>query len=157
MLESSAFSNGYYHLHLAYPVQAGTYLCRVPGQYLTSSCLHGDHDLAGQASVTVDGVQAKVIVMEAELRAVKVKTQQLKQELDLVSSINREASADRALVYRQKESSQYRTFNTTSHTQKRERKYLVYKSRILNHPWLLINIFKRRGGGGGGGGRFWVR
>ena len=84
-MTSSTYTNGYFNLPLATNLQGGTYVCRVPQQYLSSACLHGNSS-ADQASVKVDSGEVRMMVVVAELGELRDRNQQLQQQLDSVNS-----------------------------------------------------------------------
>ena len=83
ILPSSTYADGDFHLHLPTPQQGGTYLCRVPQQFLTSACLH-DNQTAGQASTQLDRGEVRLMLTEARLRGLEEDKLQLQQQLQSV-------------------------------------------------------------------------
>jgi len=86
ILASTNYKDGYFHFHLANPIEDGSYTCRVPQQHVASACLHGNHNATGQASVVVDRMEARMTLMEAEVRSLRHDKLQLEQQVTVLQN-----------------------------------------------------------------------
>jgi hypothetical protein len=68
---STDFSDGYFHLLLANPIKGGNYICRIPAQHTHDACLHGGSGHQGEATVSVDMVEARFALLERENRELR--------------------------------------------------------------------------------------
>ena len=80
-MPTNTYTKGYFNLYLPANLQRGTYVCRIPQQYLSSACAHGNSS-AGQASVKLDSGEVRMMVVVAELGELRDRNQQLQQQLD---------------------------------------------------------------------------
>lgn len=78
--QSSAYSSGRYQLRLFSPVASGTYSCDIPAVESSRSCVN--HEVNG--SIRVDGLEARVALLEANQEALRQQNAQLLQQLQTV-------------------------------------------------------------------------
>jgi hypothetical protein len=75
------YKDGFYDLHLPGPVEGGVYTCRIPRQHLQALGIHGSRSSSGQASIVVNQAEAWMMLMEADVRALRQSKRQLQEEL----------------------------------------------------------------------------
>ena len=70
-MSSSQYKDGQFLLLLDNPVAGGAYTCTVPQTSAPYVCPHGNSTHSGNATVTVEKVEARLAVLEAENKRLK--------------------------------------------------------------------------------------
>ena len=97
-MSSSQYKDGQFLLLLDNPVTGGSYTCNVSQTHAASGCPHGSSAHPGDASITVDKVDARLSVLEAENEKLKERLAQRDQDYDrlmagLQSLVNQTSSS----------------------------------------------------------------
>ncbi|KAK7116313.1 uncharacterized protein [Littorina saxatilis] len=75
----SRYKNGHFTLRLSAPVEGGNYTCRIPTNSCDAHCLQENGDLR-QASLHVDDVEARLMLLEAQQAALEQDHDVIKDE-----------------------------------------------------------------------------
>ena len=81
VLPSTQYSNGQFLLLLDNPVTAGSYTCKVPQAFASSACIHGNNEQAGEATISIDSTESRLLELEAQQRALLAENMELKERL----------------------------------------------------------------------------
>ena len=81
MLPSSEYKEGQFLLMLDNPVTGGSYTCKIPQASASSACLHGNNTQAGEATVTIDQTETRLLALEARQGVLMTENNQLKDRL----------------------------------------------------------------------------
>ena len=81
-MSSSQYKDGQFLLLLDNPVTGGSYTCNVSQTHAASGCPHGSSAYSGDASVTVDKIEARLSLLEAENEKLKERLAQRDQDYD---------------------------------------------------------------------------
>ncbi|KAK7479035.1 hypothetical protein BaRGS_00029705, partial [Batillaria attramentaria] len=81
-LSSSGSDSGYFSLLVPNPVKGGNYTCRIPSGSPAASCLPSNNTLLQEASMFVDGLEARLRVIEAQQTTLQTENNRLRQELE---------------------------------------------------------------------------
>ena len=81
VLPSTQYSNGQFLLLLDNPVTAGSYTCKVPQAFASSACIHGNNEQAGEATISIDSTESRLLALEAQQRALLAENMELKERL----------------------------------------------------------------------------
>lgn len=82
--QSSEYNSGFYQLHLFSPVADGTYSCQIPVLESSKSCVNGNVN----GSVRVNGMEARVALLEANQEALMRQNAQLLDQLRQLQASN---------------------------------------------------------------------
>jgi len=80
-LASSDFQDNHFNLRLTNPVQGGNYTCRIPSQQVASTCLNGNGEHKGEATLHVDKMDARFTLLEKENEELKTSNTLLQHRL----------------------------------------------------------------------------
>ena len=82
VLPSTQYSNGQFLLLLLDNlVTAGSYTCKVPQAFASSACIHGNNEQAGEATISIDSTESRLLELEAQQRALLAENMELKERL----------------------------------------------------------------------------
>ena len=81
LLPSTQYSNGQFLLLLDNPVTAGSYTCKVPQAFASSACIHSNNEQAGEATVSIDSTEGRLLALEVQQRALLAENMELKERL----------------------------------------------------------------------------
>ena len=123
-MSSSQYKDGQFLLLLDNPVTGGSYTCNVSQTHASSGCPHGSGAYSGDASVTVDKVEARLSLLEAENEKLKERLAQRGQDYD------RQMARLQNLVNQTSSSVDQLSRNISSFKQE------VYELGVLLHHWL---------------------
>ena len=75
---SSSYGDGQYHWLVPNPVEEGSYTCLIPSRYVHVLCLPPGTSQGPEATLAVDELKVRVMLMEADNVQLKADNQQLK-------------------------------------------------------------------------------
>lgn len=85
-MASSSYADGVFTLLLPNPASGGCYTCRVPPDSPATACLGSDSPLRAAQSVSVDKVEARLTLLEAENKLLKEENANLTNFVTLSSA-----------------------------------------------------------------------
>ena len=60
---------------------AGSYTCKVPQAFASSACIHNNNEQAGEATISIDSTESRLLELEAQQRALLAENMELKERL----------------------------------------------------------------------------
>ena len=91
---SSSYGDGQYHWLVPNPVEEGSYTCLIPGRYVHVLCLPPGTSQGPEATLAVDDLKVRMMLMEAQQRSLQQENVQLKADNQLLKADNQLLKAD---------------------------------------------------------------
>ena len=77
---SSSYGDGQYHWLVSNPVEEGSYTCLIPSRYVHVLCLPPGTSQGPEATLAVDDLKVRMMLMEAQQRSLQQENVQLKAD-----------------------------------------------------------------------------
>ena len=91
---SSSYGDGQYHWLVPNPVEEGSYTCLIPSRYVHVLCLPPGISQGPEATLAVDNLKVRVMLMEAEQRSLKADNRQLSADNQQLKADSQQLKAD---------------------------------------------------------------